>query len=186
MRTYMRGRRICGFYTRHRSRGPGCTCWKQHLFLMLSGAAGGTLKGDRSSLSVVARVPVRGRDLNKKNRCNELCTLLRFLFLYPDVFVASHHKFSPALPVFLPPPPQIRAAVMDEQCSSHSQAEGRPGVVRCGWLRKQGGFVKTWHSRWFVLRGDQLHYYKDEEETKPLVRRHAIEPFTPSPWNTNS
>ncbi|KAF6733304.1 Rho GTPase-activating protein 24 [Oryzias melastigma] len=44
----------------------------------------------------------------------------------------------------------------------------RPTVIRCGWLRKQGGFVKTWHTRWFVLRGDQLYYYKDEEETKAL------------------
>uniref|UniRef100_A0A4W6C738 Rho GTPase-activating protein 24 n=1 Tax=Lates calcarifer TaxID=8187 RepID=A0A4W6C738_LATCA len=46
--------------------------------------------------------------------------------------------------------------------------QGRSNVIRCGWLRKQGGFVKTWHSRWFVLRGDQLYYYKDEEETKAL------------------
>ncbi|XP_062269127.1 rho GTPase-activating protein 24 isoform X1 [Platichthys flesus] len=70
---------------------------------------------------------------------------------------------------------------MDDQCVSHSsplhsggpagadvQRQGRPHVIRCGWLRKQGGFVKTWHSRWFVLRGDQLYYYKDEEETKVL------------------
>ncbi|XP_031173734.1 rho GTPase-activating protein 24 isoform X1 [Sander lucioperca] len=70
---------------------------------------------------------------------------------------------------------------MDDQCVSQSspqrsggqhsteiQRQGRPAVIRCGWLRKQGGFVKTWHSRWFVLRGDQLHYYKDEEETKAL------------------
>lgn len=51
------------------------------------------------------------------------------------------------------------------------QKQGQPGVIRCGWLRKQGGFVKTWHSRWFVLRGEQLYYYKDEEETKALVSR---------------
>ncbi|XP_034459093.1 rho GTPase-activating protein 24 isoform X1 [Hippoglossus hippoglossus] len=65
---------------------------------------------------------------------------------------------------------------MDDQCPQHSggpagadvQRQGRPHVIRCGWLRKQGGFVKTWHSRWFVLRGDQLYYYKDEEETKVL------------------
>ncbi|KAL6096752.1 arhgap24 [Pungitius sinensis] len=54
------------------------------------------------------------------------------------------------------------------QCSTETQGQGRPCAVRCGWLKKQGGFVKTWHSRWFVLRGDQLHYYKDEEETKVL------------------
>uniref|UniRef100_A0A8C9YMR0 Rho GTPase-activating protein 24 n=1 Tax=Sander lucioperca TaxID=283035 RepID=A0A8C9YMR0_SANLU len=76
---------------------------------------------------------------------------------------------------------QIIVAAMDDQCVSQSspqrsggqhsteiQRQGRPAVIRCGWLRKQGGFVKTWHSRWFVLRGDQLHYYKDEEETKAL------------------
>lgn len=71
---------------------------------------------------------------------------------------------------------------MDEPCTYHNspqrgggpgEVHGRLGVIRCGWLRKQGGFVKTWHSRWFVLRGDRLHYYKDEEETKPLVRQKA-------------
>ncbi|KFP06992.1 Rho GTPase-activating protein 24, partial [Calypte anna] len=41
--------------------------------------------------------------------------------------------------------------------------------IKCGWLRKQGGFVKTWHTRWFVLKSDQLYYFKDEDETKPLV-----------------
>lgn len=30
--------------------------------------------------------------------------------------------------------------------------------------------MKNWQQRWFVLRGDQLFYYKDEEETKPQVR----------------
>lgn len=46
---------------------------------------------------------------------------------------------------------------------------GRNNALKCGWLRKQGGFVKTWHTRWFVLKGDQLYYFKDEDETKPLV-----------------
>uniref|UniRef100_A0A8C7YH78 Rho GTPase-activating protein 24 n=1 Tax=Oryzias sinensis TaxID=183150 RepID=A0A8C7YH78_9TELE len=67
---------------------------------------------------------------------------------------------------------------MDDQCGSNGSPQrigGQPRseaqrstVIRCGWLRKQGGFVKTWHTRWFVLRGDQLYYYKDEEETKAL------------------
>ncbi|XP_061887274.1 rho GTPase-activating protein 24 [Entelurus aequoreus] len=54
------------------------------------------------------------------------------------------------------------------QAGMESPQQGRQGVIRCGWLRKQGGFVKTWHNRWFVLRGDQLFYYKDEEESKAL------------------
>ncbi len=64
---------------------------------------------------------------------------------------------------------------MDEQAGSagnspqHGRGSARQDVLRCGWLRKQGGFVKTWHTRWFVLRGDQLYYYKDEDETKALV-----------------
>ncbi|XP_013994377.1 rho GTPase-activating protein 24 isoform X2 [Salmo salar] len=60
---------------------------------------------------------------------------------------------------------------MEEQAVSNSSPQhglGRRNVIRCGWLRKQGGFVKTWHTRWFVLRGEQLYYYKDEEETKAL------------------
>ncbi|XP_051533075.1 rho GTPase-activating protein 24 isoform X1 [Myxocyprinus asiaticus] len=63
---------------------------------------------------------------------------------------------------------------MEDQAGSvgsspqHERGSGRQDVLRCGWLRKQGGFVKTWHTRWFVLRGDQLYYYKDEDETKAL------------------
>uniref|UniRef100_A0A8C1X1M6 Rho GTPase-activating protein 24 n=1 Tax=Cyprinus carpio TaxID=7962 RepID=A0A8C1X1M6_CYPCA len=63
---------------------------------------------------------------------------------------------------------------MDEQAGSagnspqHGRGSARQDVLRSGWLRKQGGFVKTWHTRWFVLRGDQLYYYKDEDETKAL------------------
>ncbi|XP_053559356.1 rho GTPase-activating protein 24 isoform X1 [Bombina bombina] len=51
---------------------------------------------------------------------------------------------------------------------SPQSAQGRQNTIKCGWLRKQGGFVKTWHTRWFVLKGDQLYYYKDEDEMKPL------------------
>ncbi|XP_076980780.1 rho GTPase-activating protein 22 [Tamandua tetradactyla] len=44
----------------------------------------------------------------------------------------------------------------------------RPGpVLKAGWLKKQRGIMKNWQQRWFVLRGDQLFYYKDKEETKP-------------------
>lgn len=66
---------------------------------------------------------------------------------------------------------------MEEQVDSSTIPQhGHSGqhVIRCGWLRKQGGFVKTWHTRWFVLKGDQLYYYKDEDETKALVSTYLI------------
>ena len=38
-----------------------------------------------------------------------------------------------------------------------------------GWLKKQGGMIKTWHRRWFVLKGDHLFYFSsDDESRKPL------------------
>ncbi|XP_030880304.1 rho GTPase-activating protein 25-like [Leptonychotes weddellii] len=41
--------------------------------------------------------------------------------------------------------------------------------LKMGWLRKQRSIVKNWQQRYFVLRAQQLYYYKDEEDTKPQV-----------------
>uniref|UniRef100_A0A6Q2Y4B3 Rho GTPase activating protein 22 n=1 Tax=Esox lucius TaxID=8010 RepID=A0A6Q2Y4B3_ESOLU len=41
------------------------------------------------------------------------------------------------------------------------------GALKAGWLKKQRNIMKNWQLRWFVLRSDQLYFYKDEEETKP-------------------
>ena len=35
-------------------------------------------------------------------------------------------------------------------------------IIKEGILRKQGGKIKSWNSRWFVLRKDGLHYYNKE------------------------
>lgn len=43
------------------------------------------------------------------------------------------------------------------------------GSLKAGWLKKQRSIMKNWQLRWFVLRSDQLFFYKDEEETKPQV-----------------
>uniref|UniRef100_A0A3B3T812 Rho GTPase activating protein 22 n=1 Tax=Paramormyrops kingsleyae TaxID=1676925 RepID=A0A3B3T812_9TELE len=40
-------------------------------------------------------------------------------------------------------------------------------ALKAGWLKKQRSIMKNWQLRWFVLRPDQLYFYKDEEETKP-------------------
>ncbi|NXQ61899.1 RHG25 protein, partial [Anthoscopus minutus] len=61
---------------------------------------------------------------------------------------------------------------------SGDPAGARPGSPRgperplkLGWLRKQRSFVKNWQLRFFVLKGQQLLYYKDEDEAKPQVGR---------------
>lgn len=41
--------------------------------------------------------------------------------------------------------------------------------IKMGWLKKQRSIVKNWQQRYFVLRAQQLYYYKDEEDTKPQV-----------------
>lgn len=48
--------------------------------------------------------------------------------------------------------------------------EGDQKILRSGWLRKQGGMIKTWNERWFVLRKNRLNYYKEQDESKLLVR----------------
>ncbi|XP_003801697.1 rho GTPase-activating protein 22 isoform X2 [Otolemur garnettii] len=63
-----------------------------------------------------------------------------------------------------------KSLVMGEQ----SRSPGRPPcthrlgpVLKAGWLKRQRSIMKNWQQRWFVLRGDQLFYYKDKDETKP-------------------
>ncbi|NWZ22402.1 RHG22 protein, partial [Asarcornis scutulata] len=66
-----------------------------------------------------------------------------------------------------------KSLVMGEQIgppSRPSSPNPQERVLKCGWLKKQRSIMKNWQQRWFVLRGDQLFYYKDEEETKPQVR----------------
>ncbi|XP_072478892.1 rho GTPase-activating protein 24 [Notamacropus eugenii] len=48
------------------------------------------------------------------------------------------------------------------------QGQGWYATPKCGWLRKQGGFTKTWHTCWFVLQGDHLYYFRDKDEARPL------------------
>ncbi|NXW59768.1 RHG22 protein, partial [Eurystomus gularis] len=62
-----------------------------------------------------------------------------------------------------------KSLVMGEQIgppSRPSSPNPQERVLKCGWLKKQRSIMKNWQQRWFVLRGDQLFYYKDEEETK--------------------
>ncbi|XP_078498829.1 rho GTPase-activating protein 22 isoform X1 [Lissotriton helveticus] len=64
-----------------------------------------------------------------------------------------------------------KSLVMGDHNSSFSSRVPSPSpmdrVLKSGWLKKQRNIMKNWQQRWFVLRGDQLFYYKDEDETKP-------------------
>jgi len=37
-----------------------------------------------------------------------------------------------------------------------------------GWLTKQGGRVKNWKRRWFVLKDNRMYYYKSPKDGNPL------------------
>ncbi|ETE59151.1 Rho GTPase-activating protein 25, partial [Ophiophagus hannah] len=39
--------------------------------------------------------------------------------------------------------------------------------LKAGWLKKQRSIVKNWQQRYFVLKGQHLLYYKEEEDLKP-------------------
>ncbi|NXT23195.1 RHG25 protein, partial [Syrrhaptes paradoxus] len=61
---------------------------------------------------------------------------------------------------------------------SGEAAGARPGSpnplerpLKIGWLKKQRSIVKNWQQRYFVLKGQQLYYYKDEDDAKPQVGR---------------
>ncbi|KAG7492634.1 hypothetical protein MATL_G00016380 [Megalops atlanticus] len=52
--------------------------------------------------------------------------------------------------------------------SGRPSSPGHPaGALKTGWLKKQRSIMKNWQLRWFVLRSDQLYFYKDEVESKP-------------------
>lgn len=50
--------------------------------------------------------------------------------------------------------------------------------IKMGWLKKQRSIVKNWQQRYFVLRAQQLYYYKDEEDSKPQVPARLPVPIT--------
>ncbi|XP_015415145.1 PREDICTED: rho GTPase-activating protein 22 [Myotis davidii] len=63
-----------------------------------------------------------------------------------------------------------KSLVMGEPSRSPGQPPGPRGcgpVLKAGWLKKQRSIMRNWQQRWFVLRGDQLFYYKDKDEAKP-------------------
>ncbi|XP_015276562.1 PREDICTED: rho GTPase-activating protein 25 [Gekko japonicus] len=47
--------------------------------------------------------------------------------------------------------------------------------LKTGWLKKQRSIVKNWQQKYFVLKGQHLSYYKDEDDSKlqGVIRLHS-------------
>lgn len=43
----------------------------------------------------------------------------------------------------------------------------RKGIIKQGYLTKQGHIIRNWKKRSFVLMRDELKYYKSETEKRP-------------------
>lgn len=56
-------------------------------------------------------------------------------------------------------------SVLSEENMNAAQ---RQRIIRSGWLKKQGGMVRTWHRRWFCLNNDFLFYFAKEDDSRPL------------------
>ncbi|KAG8440911.1 hypothetical protein GDO86_006590 [Hymenochirus boettgeri] len=75
----------------------------------------------------------------------------------------------------------------------HSVSSSRTHILnslekpdKCGWLKKQQKtFVKNWQQKYFTLKGQQLCYYKDLDDTKPqgclFLHRSAVNEVSCSP-----
>ncbi|XP_053944902.1 rho GTPase-activating protein 25 isoform X2 [Cuculus canorus] len=62
-----------------------------------------------------------------------------------------------------------KSMMSGEQAAGAQPASSNPleRPLKIGWLKKQRSIVKNWQQRYFVLKGQQLYYYKDEDDVKP-------------------
>ncbi|XP_069733828.1 rho GTPase-activating protein 25 isoform X2 [Phaenicophaeus curvirostris] len=62
-----------------------------------------------------------------------------------------------------------KSVMSGEQAAGAQPASPNPleRPLKIGWLKKQRSIVKNWQQRYFVLKGQQLYYYKDEDDVKP-------------------
>jgi len=54
--------------------------------------------------------------------------------------------------------------VIDSEANLFAQSS----CYKQGWLKKQGGMIKTWKRRWFVLRDKRLYYYENEKSEEAI------------------
>ncbi|KAL2555672.1 Pleckstrin-like proteiny (PH) domain superfamily protein [Forsythia ovata] len=68
-----------------------------------------------------------------------------------------------------------RAAMGSAQSSeNYDGVEFWVNPERCGWLMKQGEYIKTWRRRWFVLKLGKLFWFKESDVTRGSKPRGVI------------
>ena len=61
-------------------------------------------------------------------------------------------------------PPVVKPGIL----SCRQTLSSTPVQLRMGWMVKQGGFVKNWKRRWFVLTSKTLSYFTTAAKPQPL------------------
>eukprot|EP01114_Cavostelium_apophysatum_P022806 TRINITY_DN8379_c0_g1_i1.p1 TRINITY_DN8379_c0_g1~~TRINITY_DN8379_c0_g1_i1.p1 ORF type:complete len:588 (-),score=142.77 TRINITY_DN8379_c0_g1_i1:130-1893(-) len=56
---------------------------------------------------------------------------------------------------------------MEQHRSFYHPSDRAETLSKQGWLTKQGGRVKNWKRRWFVIRDNRMYYYKSAKEQEP-------------------
>ncbi|NWW55132.1 RHG25 protein, partial [Pedionomus torquatus] len=86
----------------------------------------------------------------------------------------------------LPTHPSLSLAARSRSVMSGEAVGVRPASpnplerpLKIGWLKKQRSIVKNWQQRYFVLKGQQLYYYKDEDDVKPQRNVSFLLPSSP-------
>ena len=63
-------------------------------------------------------------------------------------------------------------ALYDDVVQNEIKMDTRDGGLGApahkGFLTKQGGRIKTWKRRWFVVSDSCLYYFKSEKDKEPL------------------
>ena len=58
---------------------------------------------------------------------------------------------------------EIYQRIFEKEIKMHAEEVfGNSLVQKNGWLTKQGGRIKTWKRRWFILSGNCLYYFKEK------------------------
>jgi len=57
--------------------------------------------------------------------------------------------------------------IVQNEIKKETDASMFASAEKKGWVKKQGGRIKTWKKRWLVLKNNCLYYFKKEEDQDP-------------------